>query len=65
MSDLITLAEKFNVPNTSIIYRCSRNKTDLEVLLDANQSAHTFGYSDGYYIVVSEEFTHPDYTRVE
>jgi hypothetical protein len=65
MSDLQTIKEKFNLSENAIVYRCARNKTDLQALTDANQSIHTFSDSTGFYVVVSNEFTHPDYTRVE
>lgn len=65
MSDLQTVIQKFNLAEDAIVYRCARNKTDLEALTDAKQSIHTFSDSTGFYVVVSNEFTHPDYTRVE
>lgn len=48
-----------------ILYRVVKNKTEFEMLQDADQSIYTFACSAGYFIKVYQEFSHPDYEKVQ
>lgn len=45
-------------------YQVSRNKTDLEILVDVDQTIHTISNAQGLFVRVDSEITHPDYTRI-
>ena len=48
-----------------VFYRVARNKTEIEMLTDAEQSISTMANPEGVFIRVATEFTHADYTKVE
>lgn len=48
-----------------IFYRVNKNKSQIEMLTDADQSISTYADQSGSYIRVMTEFTHSDYTKVE
>lgn len=63
----MTLDEIKNLFGTTdgVFYRINKNKTEVEILTDANQSIATRTDPSGMYIRVETEFTHADYTKVE
>jgi hypothetical protein len=62
----MTLSEFYEIFNvqSGVVYRIKRNKTDTEILLDAEQSISTYANSSGKYILVETEFQHEDYERL-
>jgi hypothetical protein len=58
------LRELLNVQD-GILYRVTKNKSEIEMLQDADQSIYTFVCSEGYFIKVYTEFSHPDYEKVQ
>lgn len=58
------LRELLNVQD-GILYRVAKNKSEVEMLQDADQSIYTFACPAGYFIKVYQEFSHPDYEKVQ
>jgi len=63
----MTLEEVQNWFGTSegYFYRSNRNKTDMEILLDIDQTAYTLSNAQGLFVRTLNEITHPEYTRIE
>jgi hypothetical protein len=51
--------------STGIFYEVLKNKTEVEMLTDADQSIFTYSCPGGKFIAVEKEFVHPDYVKVE
>jgi len=45
-------------------YAVLKNKTDMEILLDLDQTVFTMSSAQGSFIRVETEFTHNDYVRI-
>jgi len=57
------ITEKFGTTE-GYFYILTKNKKDIEILEDIDQTASTLANSSGMFIRTENEVTHPDYVRI-